>query len=185
VARATAPANVPGPARSGTLWGMANSDELDEYDAGLELTLKKEYADVFKIFSFCVVTDEATYLCNELEIDCVPHAAYLLFELDLKDVWVWDRNRPTRIIPRAHVFTTGDVTVEQLKGEEGELERALPTGVLDQLRTHLTADLSADEDEDVEPDSVDEDAVDGEGAGEETEAGAAGSDDPSVTPPES
>jgi hypothetical protein len=120
---------------------MANSDELDEYDAGLELTLKKEYADVFKIFSYCVVTDEATYLCNELAIDCVPHAAYLLFELDLQDVWVWDRNRPTRIIPRAHVFTTGDVTVEQLKGEEGELERALPTNVLDQLRAHLAANM--------------------------------------------
>lgn len=123
---------------------MANSDELDEYDAGLELMLKKEYADVFKIFSFCVVTDEATYLCNELEIDCVPHAAYLLFELDMEDVWVWDRNRPTRIIPRAHVYTTGDVTVEQLKGDEGELEAALPTNVLDQLRTHLASEPSTD-----------------------------------------
>lgn len=122
---------------------MGNSEELDEYDAGLELRLKKEYADVFQIFSYCVVTDEATYLCNELEIDCVPHAAYLLFELDMQDVWVWDRNRPTRIIPRAHVYTTGDVTVEQLKGEEDALEKALPTNVLDQLRRHL-----ASEDED-------------------------------------
>jgi hypothetical protein len=119
---------------------MANSDELDEYDADLQLRLKKEYADVFQIFSYCVVTDEATYLCNELEIDCVPHAAYLLFELDMRDVWVWDRNRPTRILPRAHVYTTGDVTVEQLKGDEGELERALPTNVLDQLRSHLATE---------------------------------------------
>lgn len=116
---------------------MGNTEELDEYDAGLELRLKKEYADVFQIFSYCVVTDEATYLCNELDIDCVPHSAYLLFELDMQDVWVWDRNRPTRILPRAHVYTTGDVTVEQLKGDEGELERALPTNVLDQLRSHL------------------------------------------------
>lgn len=146
---------------------MANSDDLDEYDAGLELTLKKEYADVFKIFSYCVVTDEATYLCNELEIDCVPHAAYLLFELDLKDVWVWDRNRPTRIIPRAHVFTTGDVTVEQLKGEEGELERALPTGVLDQLRTHLTNDIVADDAQ--PPEDQDRPLDDGEGAGQGAE----------------
>jgi hypothetical protein len=155
---------------------MANSDDLDEYDAGLELTLKKEYADVFKIFSYCVVTDEATYLCNELAIDCVPHAAYLLFELDLQDVWVWDRNRPTRIIPRAHVFTTGDVTVEQLKGEEGELERALPTGVLEQLRTHLSSDSLLDADEssvDAAPD------VGGE------EAGTAGGDDGPGAPTDS
>lgn len=121
---------------------MANTDDLDEYDAELELRLKKEYADVFQIFTFCVVTDEATYLCNELAVDCVPHAAYLLFELDMKDVWVWDRNRPTRIIPRAHVFTTGDVTVEQLKGEEGQLEAVLPNDVLEQLRTHLSSEAT-------------------------------------------
>jgi hypothetical protein len=145
---------------------MANSDELDEYDADLELRLKKEYADVFQIFSYCVVTDEATYLCNELEIDCVPHAAYLLFELDMRDVWVWDRNRPTRILPRAHVYTTGDVTVEQLKGDEGELERALPTNVLDQLRAHLSSDASED----------DADA----GSGED-EAARDGADDPGGT----
>lgn len=129
---------------------MANTDDLDEYDAELELRLKKEYADVFQIFTYCVVTDEATYLCNELAVDCVPHAAYLLFELDMRDVWVWDRNRPTRIIPRAHVFTTGDVTVEQLKGDEDQIETALPKGVLDQLRVHLEAEagrLAAELDE--------------------------------------
>ncbi len=157
---------------------MANSDELDEYDAGLELTLKKEYADVFKIFSYCVVTDEATYLCNELDIDCVPHSAYLLFELDLKDVWVWDRNRPTRIIPRAHVFTTGDVTVEQLKGDEAELEASLPTGVLDQLRTHLASDMA-------EGDATDDEDEPSEPANPGEEAGHTGVDDPGGAPSDS
>ena len=127
---------------------MANTDDLDEYDAELELRLKKEYADVFQIFKYCVITDEATYLCNELAVDCVPHAAYLLFELDMQDVWVWDRNRPTRIIPRAHVFTTGDVTVEQLKGTEAELEAALPSNVLEQLRVQLAIDADGDEESD-------------------------------------
>lgn len=154
---------------------MANSDDLDEYDAGLELTLKKEYADVFKIFSFCVVTDEATYLCNELDIDCVPHAAYLLFELDMVDVWVWDRNRPTRIIPRAHVFTTGDVTVEQLRGDEGELEKALPTNVLEQLRAHLATEADEEAGGDAAPPNAEEGG---------SEAGAAGADDPGSTPPD-
>jgi len=94
---------------------MGNSEDLEEYDAELELALKREYADVFSLFRYCVITAEATYLCNKLEMDCVPHASYLLFELDMEDVWLWDRNRPTRIIPRAHVYTTADVTVEQLK----------------------------------------------------------------------
>ena len=153
---------------------MGNSEELDEYDAGLELRLKHEYADVFQIFQYCVVTDEATYLCNELEIDCVPHAAYLLFELDMQDVWVWDRNRPTRILPRAHVYTTGDVTVEQLKGDQGELERSLPTGVLEQLRSHLAIDADLEE---LDAPSTEADAGD--------EAGAAGDEDATGAPTDS
>jgi hypothetical protein len=35
----------------------------------------------------------------------------------MEDVWVWDKNRPSRIIPRAEVHTTQDVTVEELKPE--------------------------------------------------------------------
>jgi hypothetical protein len=135
---------------------MANTDDLDEYDAELELRLKKEYADVFQIFKYCVITDEATYLCNELAVDCVPHSAYLLFELDMQDVWVWDRNRPTRIIPRAHIFTTGDVTVEQLKGTEAELEAAMPSNVLEQLRVQLAIDADSESEESEDSDASSE-----------------------------
>jgi hypothetical protein len=38
----------------------------------------------------------------------------------MEDVWVWDKNRPTRIIPRAEVYTSSDVTVEELRGETDE-----------------------------------------------------------------
>ena len=34
----------------------------------------------------------------------------------MEDVWVWDKNRPTRIIPRAEVYTSADVTIEELRG---------------------------------------------------------------------
>jgi len=130
---------------------MGNSEDLEEYDAELELALKREYADVFSLFRYCVITAEATYLCNKLEMDCVPHASYLLFELDMEDVWVWDRNRPTRIIPRAHVYTTADVTVEQLKeGDGADLGAALPQGVLDQLRASLF-----EEDDEIEGEDAD------------------------------
>jgi hypothetical protein len=37
----------------------------------------------------------------------------------MEDVWVWDKNRPARIIPRAEVFTSGDVTIEELNSGEG------------------------------------------------------------------
>lgn len=148
---------------------MSNTDDLEEYDAELELNLKREYTDVFSIFRFCVITEEATYLCNELEMDCVPNASYLLFELDMIDVWVWDRNRPKRIIPRAHVFTTGDVTVEQLKeGDDGaDLADTLPIGVLDQLRTQLEAE-SGTEPSQGDTDAAPQDGGDGDGDTSET-----------------
>ena len=38
----------------------------------------------------------------------------------MEDVWVWDKNRPTRMIPRVEVYTSGDVTVEELRGEGEE-----------------------------------------------------------------
>ena len=78
---------------------MSHTDELEEYDAELELRLKREYADVFPLFRFCVLTQEATYLCNQFERDFLPQASYPFFHITMQDVWVWDKNRPTRIIP--------------------------------------------------------------------------------------
>ena len=42
-----------------------------------------------------------------------------------EDVWVWDKNRPSRIIPLAEVHTTQDVTIEELKPEH-EVLTTLP-----------------------------------------------------------
>ena len=77
---------------------MSHLDDLDEYEADLELRLKREYTAVFGLFRYCVLTQDAT----------------------MEDVWVWDKNRPTRIIPRAEVWTSSDVTVEELRGEGDE-----------------------------------------------------------------
>ena len=99
---------------------MSHLDDLDEYEAELELALKKEYQAVFALFRFCVLTQDATYLCNKLDVEALPQASYPFFQLELEDVWVWDKNRPTRIIPRAKVFTSGDVTIEELRGEGDE-----------------------------------------------------------------
>jgi hypothetical protein len=102
---------------------MSHLDDLDEYEAELELALKKEYQAVFGLFRYCVLTQDATYLCNRLEVQqATPTAAGAppFFQLDLEDVWVWDKNRPTRIIPRTKVFTSGDVTIEELRGDGDE-----------------------------------------------------------------
>ncbi|MFZ1880687.1 MAG: DUF2469 family protein [Gaiellaceae bacterium] len=99
---------------------MSNLDELDEFEAEAELRLKKEYAAVFTLFRYCVLTQDATYLCNKLDLQYVPQPTYPFFHLKMDDVWVWDKNRPTRMIPRAEVYTSSDVTIEELRGEGDE-----------------------------------------------------------------
>jgi hypothetical protein len=100
---------------------MSHLDDLDEYEAELELRLKKEYQAVFSLFRYCVLTPDATYLCNKLERTYAPQPAYPFIRLTLEDVWVWDKNRPTRMIPRTEILlTSGDVTIEELRGENDE-----------------------------------------------------------------
>ena len=106
---------------------MSSIEDLEEYDAELELRLKREYATVFGLFRYCVLTAEATYLCNRMQMETAHQAAYPLVHLSMEDVWVWDKNRPSRIIPRAEVHTSQDVTVEELK-PESEVETILPPG---------------------------------------------------------
>ena len=53
------------------------------------------------LFRDRILTQDATYLCNKLDLKVVPQASYPFFHIQMEDVWVWDKNRPTRIIPRA------------------------------------------------------------------------------------
>ena len=116
---------------------MSHLDELDEYEAKLELRLKREYSDVFGLFRYCVVTQDSTYLCNKLNLQHAMQASYPFFHLTMEDVWVWDKNRPTRMIPRAEVYTSSDVTIEELRGE-GELPALTPEALAEKLGEPLT-----------------------------------------------
>ena len=78
---------------------MSHLDELDEFEAELELRLKREYSAVFGLFRYCVLTQDATYLCNKLDLKALPQPSYPFFHLKMEDVWVWDKNRPTRHHP--------------------------------------------------------------------------------------
>jgi hypothetical protein len=104
---------------------MSHVDDLEEFDAEAELRLKREYSTVFGLFRYCVLTQEATYLCNRLNLEITHQPSYPLIHLTMEDVWVWDKNRPTRIIPRADVHTTQDVTIEELRPIE-EMPTTLP-----------------------------------------------------------
>ena len=99
---------------------MSHLDDLDEFEADLELRLKREYTAVFGLFRYCILTQDATYLCNQLDLQVSQGQHYPFFHITMEDVWVWDKNRPTRIIPRAEVYTSSDVTVEELRGDGDE-----------------------------------------------------------------
>jgi hypothetical protein len=121
---------------------MSHLDELDEFEAELELRLKKEYTAVFGLFRYCVLTQDATYLCNKLDLQVTPQSNYPFFHLKMEDVWVWDKNRPTRIIPRAEVYTSSDVTVEELRGE-GDEPRLTAEALAEKIGERLPRDEDA------------------------------------------
>src|SRR4029453_375857 len=116
-------------------------DELDEFEAELELQLKREYTAVFDLFRYCVLTQDATYLCNTLDLPYGPPPKHPFFHLRMEGVWVWDKNRPTRMIPRAEVYTSSDVTVEELHGEGEE-----PKLTAEALANRIAERLSTDDD---------------------------------------
>ena len=118
---------------------MGHLDELDEFEAEHELALKKEYSAVYPLFRYCVLTQDATYLCNKLDLKVVPQASYPFFHIQMEDVWVWDKNRPTRIIPRAEIYTSSDVTVEELRGE-GEEAKLTAEALAEKIGESLSAD---------------------------------------------
>jgi Protein of unknown function (DUF2469) len=120
---------------------VSHLDELDEFEAELELRLKREYTAVFGLFRYCVMTQDLTYLCNRYELNVELRDAYPHYRLEMEDVWVWDKNRPTRIIPRAEVYTSSDVTVEELRGENDD-----PKLTAEALAERLGERLSTDED---------------------------------------
>jgi hypothetical protein len=120
---------------------VSHIDDLDEFEADLELQLKREYTAVFSLFRYCILTADATYLCNKLDLQVSQGANYPFFQLRMEDVWVWDKNRPTRMIPRAEVYTSGDVTVEELRGEGDE-----PKLTAEALAERMGERLSRDDD---------------------------------------
>jgi Protein of unknown function (DUF2469) len=117
---------------------MSHLDDLDEYEAELELSLKREYSAVFGLFRYCVLTQDATYLCNKLDVEALPQASYPFFHVRMEDVWVWDKNRPTRMIPRAEAYTSGDVSVEELRSDDDPVLSA--EALAERMREALSSD---------------------------------------------
>jgi len=95
-----------------------SSEDLERYEAEIELQLYKEYKDVAPMFSYVVETERRFYLANEVEQRVHDDGGRSWVELELRDAWVWDMYRQTRFVAHVKIVTFKDVNVEELPKKE-------------------------------------------------------------------
>lgn len=89
-------------------------EDLEEYEAGLELQLYKEYKSVVGIFKYAVETERRFYLCNAVDLKVRSEGGDVYYEVSMGDAWVWDMFRPARFVKSAKVLTFRDVSIEEI-----------------------------------------------------------------------
>jgi len=96
-----------------------SADELEQYEAEIELALYREYRDVLGMFTHFVETDRRSYLANAVDITThTPPSGEPFFEVRMTDAWAWDMYRPARFVKSVRVLTFRDVVVEELASPE-------------------------------------------------------------------
>ena len=95
-----------------------SAEDLERYEAEMELQLYREYRDVVHMFTYIVETERRFYLANEVNVTPHEGSGDIWFELDLRDAWVWDMYRPARFVPQVRVLTFRDVNVEELPKQD-------------------------------------------------------------------
>ena len=95
-----------------------SEEELERYEAEIELALVQEYRAVLTMFAYVVETERRFYLANEVSVQVRSDTSPAWIELELTDAWVWDMYRPARFVPSVRVLTFRDVNVERLPEKE-------------------------------------------------------------------
>jgi hypothetical protein len=95
-----------------------STEDLERYEAEIELQLYKEYKDVCPMFSFVVETERRFYLANEVHQKVRTEGDRTYVELELRDAWVWDMYRTSRFVQSVKIVTFRDVNVEELPPKE-------------------------------------------------------------------
>jgi Protein of unknown function (DUF2469) len=96
-----------------------STEDLERYEADIELQLYKEYKDVIPMFSYVVETERRFYLANEVEQAVREAGGRTFVELELRDAWVWDMYRTSRFVQQVRIVTFKDVNVEELPAKDG------------------------------------------------------------------
>jgi hypothetical protein len=96
----------------------SHPEDLERYEAEIELQLYKEYKDVCPMFSHVVETERRFYLANEVTQTVRDDGGRPYVELELRDAWVWDMYRQSRFVSSVRIITFKDVNVEELPKKE-------------------------------------------------------------------
>jgi hypothetical protein len=95
-----------------------STEDLERYEAEIELQLYKEYKDVAPMFSYVVETERRFYLANEVTKTVHDADGRTYVELQMRDAWVWDMYRTTRFVSAVTIVTFKDVNIEELPNKE-------------------------------------------------------------------
>src|SRR4030095_3444079 len=101
-----------------------SAEDLEQYEADIELQLYKEYKDLTPMFSYVVETDRRSYLANQVRQTVRNEGGRTYIELELHDAWVWDMYRTSRFVQSVRSVTVQGGTVEERPCEA----RAPPRG---------------------------------------------------------
>ena len=93
-------------------------EELEKYEAEMELALYREYRDVIPMFRYLIETERRFYLANKVDVDEKRQGEEIWFEVTLSDAWVWDMYRQSRFVPQVRIITFEDVNIEELRRED-------------------------------------------------------------------
>ena len=93
-----------------------STGDLEEYESEVELQLYREYKDVCPMFRYVVETERRFYLANEVKQVVLDEGGRTRVEVELRDAWVWDMYRQTkmRFVPSVRIVTFKDVNIEEL-----------------------------------------------------------------------
>ena len=94
-------------------------EDLEKYEAEMELALMREYRDVVPMFRYLIETERRFYLANKIDLVEKHDGADTRLELTLTDAWVWDMYRQSRFVPHVRVITFEDVNIEELRKDDG------------------------------------------------------------------
>lgn len=95
-----------------------STEDLEDYESDVELSLYREYRDVAPMFRYVVETERRFYLANEIERTVRVEGDRVWIELRLVDAWVWDMYRQNRFAAVVDITTFKDVNVEELPRED-------------------------------------------------------------------